>query len=118
MLAPSRQLEIQNGVVKRTMKDVYAYQKEYAEMKEQIQRATQDQPVKQWQKVLEETERMVADSCRRLSEAVETLQKLQTQLETLRGSQEWEDSKVLLEDAKQILLQNAFNETKQCTETA
>jgi hypothetical protein len=30
------------------MKDMSAYKKEYAELKEQIQRATEDQPVKQW----------------------------------------------------------------------
>ncbi|EME31669.1 hypothetical protein Gasu_10520 isoform 2 [Galdieria sulphuraria] len=90
------------------MKDISAYQKEYAQVKEKIQQATQDQPVKQWQKVLEETERMVADSYKRLSEAVETLQKLQTQMETLRGTKEWEQSETLLQDAKQVLLQNAF----------
>lgn len=63
--ATTRQLEIQNGVLKRycykhtllvdttlnqerTMKDLSAYQQEYADIKEQIQSASQDQPVKQW----------------------------------------------------------------------
>jgi molecular chaperone GrpE (heat shock protein) len=105
--SPSRKLEIQCGVLKRTLKDISAYQKEFTEMKEQIQRATPDQPYQQWQKVLEETERMVSDSYRRLSEAVDSLQKLQTQMENLRGTKEWEQADALLQEAQQVLSQTS-----------
>jgi ABC-type transporter Mla subunit MlaD len=91
----------------RTLKDISAYQKEFTEMKEQIQRATPDQPYQQWQKVLEETERMVSDSYRRLSEAVDSLQKLQTQMENLRGTKEWEQADALLQEAQQVLSQTS-----------
>ncbi|KAK2892124.1 tubulin-specific chaperone A-like isoform X2 [Channa argus] len=99
-----RQIKIKTGIVKRLVKEEFAYKTEAKQQEEKVQRlkaeAGDDYVIRKQMEVLQESRMMIPDCHRRLAVAHADLSQLLETEEELADSEEYKEARNVLDSAK------------------